>query len=170
MAILETSLCFCLLCRQQHAFFDWLFPPQGQHFWVPQASTNGELGPGFALMQSDACFCRVRELLSDGRNLPFGPSHLSRHVFTGSCKRIRVITLTNDPRRSGIVSDLSWWPSSSWANQNSSVLQRRPSGSSICLQFGSPASRLTAVVEGWPRISLLGTGKECGHHNWLWIE
>ena len=91
----------------------------------------------------------AREKLSDGRNLPFRSSHLSRHVLAGTCKRIRATALTNDTPKSGVVSDLSWWPSSAWTNQNSRVSERCPLGSSICQQFGSRASRLEWVEAGW---------------------
>ena len=79
---------------------------QGQHFQVPHADTNGELGLGFALMQPNVPGPhRAREELSDGRDLPFGSSRFSRRILAGSGKRVHAIALTNDAQKSSTVSD-----------------------------------------------------------------
>lgn len=90
-------------------------------------------------------------------------SHIQTHL-AGSSKRIPAIALRNDTPKSGILSDLFWWLSSSGTNQNTSISQRCPLGSSICQQFGSRASRLEWVEKGWGFLCL---GNRQRKRTWL---
>lgn len=157
VCFVEGSLCFVV------GFFFFFHPGstfRGSTSWHTWWTAPG-LSPNTVWC---ACPGKVRQKLSDGRNLPFGPSHFIQTRLAGSYKRIRTIGLTNDTPKSGIVSDLFWWPSSSGTNQNSSVSQRCPLGSSICQQFGSRASRLVWVEEGWGFLCL---GNRQRKRTWL---